>query len=279
MFGKESMQKIAIQGVAGAFHDLAAQKMSNNSAEIVPCTTFEDLIDSVNSSESDMGVMAIENTIAGSILNNYRLIDENNLFITGETYLRIEQNLMVLPGRKITDLEEVHSHPVALQQCDVFLKEHKNLKRIETTDTALVAKNIHEQKLDKIGAIASSRAAELYEMEIIAPSIETNKQNYTRFLQLSKEPYSDSFDKVSVTFTVSHETGSLYKTLGVLYDNHVNLTKIQSTPVIGEPFMYRFFADFLISSTDIFDRTIIDLSRSTKSLKVLGKYKKEDNGL
>ncbi len=273
------MQKIAIQGVAGAFHDIAAHKLGGDKTEIVPCVTFEDLIQSVLSGESDMAVMAIENTIAGSILNNYRLIDENNLFITGETYLRIEQNLMVLPGTKLEDLREVHSHPVALAQCDSFLKKHNHLKRIETTDTALVAKEIKENNLTTIAAIASSRAAEIYENEIIAPSIETNKENYTRFLQLNLDPYQESFNKVSITFTVSHETGSLYKALGVLHDHNVNLTKIQSTPVIGEPFMYRFFADFLINSTDIFDKTIIELSRATKSLKVLGKYQKEENGI
>ncbi len=142
------MKKIAIQGVAGAFHDIAAHKLGGDQTEIVPCVTFEDLIQSVLTGESDTAVMAIENTIAGSILNNYRLIDENNLFITGETYLRIEQNLMVLPGRKISDIQEVHSHPVALAQCDAFLKEHSHLKRIETTDTALVAKEIKDKKRD-----------------------------------------------------------------------------------------------------------------------------------
>lgn len=273
------MQKIAIQGIEGSFHDIAAHKLAGDQAEIVPCTTFDDLVHSLVTSQSDMAVMAIENTIAGSILNNYRLIDENELFITGETYLRVEQNLMVLPGQNIQEIKEVHSHPVALAQCDAFLKEHQHIKRIETTDTALVAKLIRDHHIHAVGAIASGYAAELYGMEIIAPNIETNKQNYTRFLQLSREPYQESFDKVSVTFTVSHETGSLYKALGVLHANQVNLTKIQSTPVIGEPFMYRFFADFLIESTDIFDRTIIELSRATKSLKVLGKYQKEENGL
>lgn len=272
MVKKQTTVKVSIQGVLGAFHDIAAQQMQGADIEVVECVSFAEVLDSVRSGEATMGCMAIENTIAGSLLHNYHILNESELFITGETYLRIKQNLMALPGVSINDIQEVHSHPIALAQCAAFFENYPDIKLIEASDTALVAKKIKEEQLG-IGALASDLAADLYGLEILASSIETNKKNYTRFLKLEREAYDQQFDKVSVTFTVSHDSGSLYKALESLYNNHINLTKIQSVPVMGEPFTYRFFADFMIDSTDIYDRTIIDLSRSTISLKVLGKYK------
>lgn len=271
--------RIVIQGGAGAFHEIAARRYQYlNNVEIVPAETFQDLIAvAQNPSLSDGGIMAIENSIYGSILPNYALLNGSNLEIIGEVYLRIKQNLMVLPGQKIEDLTEVYSHPVAIVQCKPFFKKYPKIKLIEKEDTALSAKMVRDNNWKHAGAIASSAAANLYEMDIIADGIETNKANYTRFLVLGikKEIEVDKdFNKVSICFSLQHEVGSLHKVLSVLSATNANLTKIQSAPIIGTAWEYRFFIDYLVESKADFKAGIEAIKVVTSELKILGKYQR-----
>jgi prephenate dehydratase len=270
--------KIAIQGVQGAFHEIAARYFhTEGGIEIVPADTFDILINKVESDEADAAVMAIENTIAGSILRNYNLLNNSNLRIKGEVFLRIKQNLMALPGVKIEDIEEVHSHPIALQQVEDFFEKYPHIKLIEAHDTALVAKDIQAQGLKNRGAIASELAAEIYGMDILAASIETYKKNFTRFLYISKEETArhilPDYDKVSLVFTTSHIVGSLHRALEVLSKNNCNLTKIQSAPIMDKPWEYLFFVDFTLGNYSDYPKAMVELLRVVGELKVLGEYK------
>jgi prephenate dehydratase len=271
--------KIAIQGVQGAFHEIAARYFHTaDDIEIVPADTFDILVQKVESGEADAAVMAIENTIAGSILRNYNLLNNSNLRIKGEVFLRIKQNLMALSGVKIEDLKEVHSHPIALQQCVDFFEKYPHIRLVEAHDTALVAREIKEKKLKKIGAIASELAAEIYGMNILAPAIETYKKNYTRFLYISKDDqtfdtHTPQFDKVSVVFSTNHTVGSLHKALDVLSKHNCNLTKIQSAPIMDKPWEYMFFVDFTIGNYSDYPKAMLELLRVAAEVKVLGEYK------
>jgi prephenate dehydratase len=271
--------KIAIQGVQGAFHEIAARYFHTaDDIEIVPADTFDILVQKVESGEADAAVMAIENTIAGSILRNYNLLNNSNLRIKGEVFLRIKQNLMALNGVKIEDLKEVHSHPIALQQCVDFFEKHPHIRLVEAHDTALVAREIKEKKLKKIGAIASELAAEIYGMNILAPAIETYKKNYTRFLYISKDDqtfdtHTPQYDKVSVVFSTNHTVGSLHKALDVLSKHNCNLTKIQSAPIMDKPWEYMFFVDFTIGNYSDYPKAMLELLRVAAEVKVLGEYK------
>lgn len=270
--------KVSIQGVQGAFHQIAAQYCFEGKAiEVVPAETFIELVEQVEAQQkTDVGIMAIENTVAGSILQNYSLIQESALSVTGEVYLRIKQNLMALPGQSLEDLVEVRSHPMAIAQCRVFFRQYPHIRLIETTDTALSARKIKTDGIKGVGAIASTLAAELYGLEILAPGIETNKKNHTRFLVLEKkEPvYSEKLNKISLCFSVDHEVGSLYKVLGVLAAYNVNMTKIQSAPIVGKPWEYRFFLDFVVEGKLSFAQAIDAIRPITHDLKVLGMYQK-----
>lgn len=271
-------RKVAIQGYPGAFHEIAARLYYDGTPlEIIPADTFEEVVSLVeNNAGADIGMMAIENSIAGSLMYNYNLINRSALQISGEVYLRIKQNLLVLPGTDLTDLEEVQSHYMAIAQCKEFFKSYPHIKLVESKDTAESAKYISENKLRNTGAIASNLAAEMYGLEVLRESIETNKLNYTRFIVLEhfmNVPHDDGFNKVSVSFAVSHRTGSLYKALKVLNDLDANMTKIQSTPIAGRPWEYLFFVDFLLDGTDKFGSVIQGLSETTLGLKILGKYK------
>jgi prephenate dehydratase len=271
--------KIAIQGVQGAFHEIAARYFHTaDDIEIVPADTFDILVQKVESGEADAAVMAIENTIAGSILRNYNLLNNSNLRIKGEVFLRIKQNLMALNGVKIEDLKEVHSHPIALQQCVDFFEKYPHIRLVEAHDTALVAREIKEKKLKKIGAIASELAAEIYGMNILAPAIETYKKNYTRFLYISKDDqtfdtHTPQYDKVSVVFSTNHTVGSLHKALDVLSKHNCNLTKIQSAPIMDKPWEYMFFVDFTIGNYSDYPKAMLELLRVAAEVKVLGEYK------
>ena len=270
--------KIAIQGVHGAFHEIAARSFHpNDDIEIVPADTFDILIEKVKSGEADVAVMAIENTIAGSILRNYNLLNNSKLRIKGEVFLRIKQNLMALPGIAIEDLKEVHSHPIALQQCEEFFEKYPHIKLIEAHDTALVAKEIRENKWTKIGAVGSELAAEMYEMNILAASIETYKKNYTRFLYISPENTEGGahtkFDKISLVFNTSHAIGSLHRALEVLSRNNCNLTKIQSAPIMDKPWEYMFYVDFTLGNYSDYPKAMVELLRVAGEVKVLGEYK------
>ncbi|MCG8330285.1 MAG: chorismate mutase [Chitinophagales bacterium] len=273
--------RVCIQGYAGAFHEIAARNcFRDQPIEIVPAHTFNDLVEMIEAQQqTDIGLMAIENTLAGSLMSNYQLLNESKLTITGEVYLRIKQNLMVLPGQRIEDLNEVHSHPVAIAQCREFFSNYPHIHLVETADTALSAKLIQEKKQERIGAIASTLAAEIYGMEIIAASIETNKKNHTRFLVLEPKAAKKEIQeaKVSLSFSVEHQPGSLYKVLAVLAAYKVNLTKIQSMPIIGMPWEYRFFIDFIAEGSHTYQQALDAIKPLTHNLKVLGVYEKGEH--
>lgn len=269
--------RVAIQGVPGAFHDIAARHFFGaDRVEIVPAHTFRQMVDEVENGSADTGLMAIENTIAGSIIGNYRLLTASKLRAVGEAYLRIRQNLMALPGQRIEDLREVHSHPIAIAQCDEFFAQHPHIRLVEMEDTALSAQRIAQQQTKGIGAIASHLAASMYGLEILGDSIETNKQNFTRFLVLERMNEATSVpaaDKVSLFFSLSHEVGSLHKVLAALSAHGANLTKIQSAPIEGRPWEYFFFVDFVNEEGVDWQAAVAAVRPFTHSLEVLGAYK------
>lgn len=273
--------RVSIQGYAGAFHEIAARHCFRDTPlEIVPAHTFEDLIAMVERGEqADVGLMAIENTLAGSLMHNYKLLHKSSLSITGEVYLRIKQNLMALPGQRIEGLHEVHSHPIAIAQCLKFFERYPHIHLVETVDTAWSARNIREKGMEGVGAIASTLAAGLYQMEILAEGIETNKKNHTRFLVLQGDrpaPEAEA-EKVSLCFSVDHTVGSLYKVLAVLAAYNANLTKIQSAPIIGRPWEYRFFLDFVTEGKVGHQQAIEAITPLAHNLKVMGVYRKGEH--
>lgn len=269
--------KVSIQGYEGSFHQVAAQLFHGKNVQVIPCDTFRDVVKiAANKKESNGGVMAIENSIAGSILSNYNLLQKSNLKIVGELYLQIRQNLLVNPGVKLADIREVHSHTMALQQCYDFLDKHK-WKLVETDDTALSAKHIHQHKSKHIAAIASKLAAELYNLDMIVPNIHTLKNNYTRFLMLQREDAAASIenaDKASVTFHTDHSRGSLAKVLTSISEGGINLSKLQSFPIPGTDFKYAFHADMEFDSTEQFNKVINDIRPLTEAIKIYGVYKR-----
>ena len=270
--------RVGIQGFPGAFHEIAARLcFEGRPIDVVPCLTFEELVEKLEAGEEmDAALMAIENSLAGSLMANYKLLDQANLMAVGEVYLRVKQNLMVLPGVKIEDLTEVHSHPVAIEQCLDFFRQYPHIQLIRTEDTALSARNIREKGLKTVGAIASTLAADLYEMEILAESIETNKKNYTRFLVLQRADQAitdPDADKVSISFGVSHTVGSLHKVLAILSAYNFNMSNIQSAPIIGQPWEYRLFIDYVAEGHVSVDQAYEALRPVTHNLKLLGAYK------
>jgi prephenate dehydratase len=276
--GREgAVSRISIQGYEGSFHQVAARQFFGKNVEVVPCATFRDVIKVASSKkESEGGVMAIENSIAGSILPNYNLLQKSNLKVTGEVYLHIRQNLLVNPGVKLEDIREVHSHTMALQQCYDFLDKYK-WKLVETDDTALSAKLVHQHKSRHIAAIASKLAAELFELDVIAPNIHTLKNNYTRFLVLQREDIAEPVegaDKASLNFHTDHSRGSLAKVLTRIAEGGINLSKLQSFPIPGSDFKYSFHADMEFDSVEQFEKVIDSLRPLTAELKIYGVYKK-----
>ncbi|MBX2815800.1 MAG: prephenate dehydratase [Saprospiraceae bacterium] len=271
------MKKVAIQGYPGAFHEIAARRFYGDEIEVIPADTFDDVVDFVEGQvKADTGLMAIENSISGGLLRNHYLLNKSSLQIVGEVYLRIKQNLMALPGVTLEDLREVHSHPMAIAQCKEYFKPHRQIKLVETKDTAESARQIRDHDWMHTGGIASRLAADLYGLNILAEGIETNKKNYTRFIVLNH--FMDSgeepdFNKVSVSFAVSHEIGSLYRALQSLAEAGANMSKIQSTPIPGRPWEYLFFVDFQLEDPGTFGEVFQQLSAASRGLKVLGKYK------
>lgn len=268
--------KIAIQGIKGSFHHQVVKEYFSENVEIDECLSFEELIDSLIAGKSDQAVMAIENSIAGPIIPNYALIDKNNLHIIGEHYLNIQQNLMALKGQKIEDIREVHSHPMALLQCMDFLKQYPNIKLVEDKDTAETARRIQEKQLTGIAAIASVTASEMYDLDIIASSIQTIKNNMTRFVIIKKQnsflPESE-INRASVKFELDHKRGSLAAVLNVMSDCKLNLTKIQSLPKIETPWKYSFFVDVTFEKYEDFAKAKTLLNIMAEYFKVLGEYK------
>ena len=270
--------RIAIQGGFGAFHEIAATHYFNNeNIEIIPRNTFKDLMKSLKERKAEYGIMAIENSIAGSILPNYSLIKDSPMHIVGEIYLRIKQNLIALPGQKIEGITEVHSHPMAILQCQEFFDQYPWIKLIESLDTAISAREISEKKLLRIGAIASTMAATKYKLEVMAEAIETNKMNYTRFLILKENgggPDISKVNKASVHFALAHRTGSLSKILSILSYYDINLTKIQSLPIMGKDWEYQFYIDVIFTDYEWYKKSLVAIEPFTSELGVLGEYEK-----
>jgi prephenate dehydratase len=269
--------KVSIQGYEGSFHQEAARQFFGRQVEVIPCATFRDVVKiASNKKESDGGVMAIENSIAGSILPNYNLLQKSNLRVAGEIYLQIRQNLMVNPGVKLEDIREVHSHPMAIQQCLVYLDKY-DWKLVETEDTALSAKHIHQHHSKHVAAIASKLAAELFGLNMIAPNIHTMKNNYTRFLILRREEavkVADDSNKASVNFHTDHSRGSLAKVLTKIAEGGINLSKLQSFPIPGSDWQYSFHADMEFDTLTQFNKVIGQIKPITAELKIYGVYKK-----
>jgi prephenate dehydratase len=269
---------IAIQGGYGAFHEIAAHHyFENEEIRILPRNTFRDMVSSVQNRKSDYGIMAIENSLAGSIIPNYNLIINTKMHITGEIYLRIKQNLVAMPGVKIDQLKEVYSHPMAILQCQDFFDAHPGIRLIESIDTAMSAEEIAANKQIDTGAISSRLAAEKYGLEVLAESIETNKMNYTRFLILSENGVkipSEEVNKASIHFTVAHKFGSLSKILSILSYYEINMAKIQSMPIPGKDWEYMFFVDVEINDYDMYKKSLEAIRPFTPSLGILGEYKK-----
>jgi prephenate dehydratase len=276
--GKVMPLRVCIQGFPGAFHDIAARHcFMGRPLEVVPALTFQELGRRLaNKDGVDVALMAIENTLAGSLMANYKLLHELPVTIIGEVYLRIRQNLMALPGQRIEDLREVHSHPIAIDQCREYFQQYPYIRLVEIEDTALAAQNLKVNGTRGVGAIASTLAASMYGMEILASGIETNKLNFTRFLVLAHEldarPVQGA-DKVSIHFSADHTVGFLHKILAVLAAYNINLTKIQSAPIIGRPWEYRFYVDFVAEGKVGFGQAIEAIRPLTHELRVMGAYK------
>lgn len=269
--------KIAIQGIKGSFHHQVAQQYFEKVDGLDECMSFDDLVKSLVNNRSQKGVMALENSIAGSIIPNYALIDRHNLHIIGEHYLDIHMNLMVLKGQKIEDIKEVHSHPIALLQCGVFFSQYPHIKLVESGDTAETARRIQEQKLVGIGAVAAPIAAELYDLDILAAGIHTVQSNKTRFVIVkttNKEWPKEAINKASVKFELDDTPGSLATVLNVMNNCKLNLTKIQSMPIIDRPFQYSFFVDVIFERYKHYEKAKNILALMTTHFKVLGEYKK-----
>lgn len=267
--------KIAIQGVRASFHEVAAQKFFRDEPlNPIECATFKELCNQLQTKNADFAVMAIENSIAGSILPNYSLLESYQFTIIGEVYLRIELALLALKGQKVKDLQFVQSHPMALHQCQEFLDSNKNLKILETHDTAESAKNISENQLKGHAAIASRLAGDTYGLEVLESGIETNKQNYTRFLVISKDrgQASKLADKASFRFQIKHQPGSLVDVLKIFNDHGINMTKIQSVPILGKPYEYGFHVDVEWTKLDDYRKALEKIKTNVINLIHFGEY-------
>lgn len=272
-------EKIAIQGIKGSFHHQVAGEYFGQDVPVDECRSFREVVDSLLTNRSVSGVMAIENSTAGTILPNYALIDENNLQIKGEHYIPIFMNLMALPGQKIGDIKKVFSHPMALLQCQNFFKDHPRIELIEDTDTADVAKRISDHKLEGVAALAGRTAAEIYNLEILNEGVQTMKSNSTRFLVLSAKnaaPVVSGSNKASLKIILENKKGSLVSVLNILRDFDLDMTKIQSVPVIDVPWKYAFFIDVLFQEEEELHKVLGILEELTEEVKILGIYK---NGL
>jgi prephenate dehydratase len=272
--------KIAIQGIKGSFHHNVAEKFFGENIELAECMSFTEIPVLLKNDEVESAVMAIENSIAGAILPNYALIDEYELSIEGEVYVNIHHHLMALEGQDLTDIKEVWSHPMALLQCRKFFREHPGIKLVEEKDTAEVARRIQQNQIKGVAAVASKRAADLFGLDIISNDIQTIKHNSTRFFVLKKSknaPYHPSKvenikDKSSIKFVTQHNKGSLAEILDIFAKHDINLTKIQSLPIIDTPWSYAFFIDLVIDDFVLYKNALHLISKKVKHLKVLGEY-------
>lgn len=278
---EEKKLRVTIQGVAGCFHDAAAREyFKDRDIDTVPFVTFHDMFEALDSDASLVGIVAIENTIAGSLLQNHELLRQRNLRIIGEHKKRISHVLAALPGQTIDSLTEVNSHPMALMQCEQFLLKHKNMKMIESFDTAGSAKEISEKNLIGHAAVCGDYAAKLYGLEILENGIETNRRNFTRFLIVTNSllaseigPTESEINKSSIVFTLPHTGGALSKVLTILSFYDINLSKIQSVPIIGREWEYRFYADLTFNSIVRYHQAVDAVRPLTNELVILGEYK------
>ncbi len=273
--GKKRKLKVAIQGIATSFHEVAAMSYFQEPIDTVECLSFHSLCESLKKGESDFAVMAIENSIAGSILPNYFLLQEYHFSIIGEVYLPIHMHLLALPGVKLSDIKNIESHPMAIRQCNDFLFRLKNVEIRESDDTAVSARKVKEKKLTDTAAIANEHAAKKFGLQLLEKRIETHKKNFTRFLILAKgrKAVIES-NKASLCFEVANEVGSLADALMTLKENKINLTKIQSIPIVGKPSEYSIHIDVEWKRRKSYDDAIRLVLRQVRNLNILGEYKK-----
>ena len=265
--------KIAIQGIKGSYHHIVAENYFGNQIDLNECLSFDEMPPLLKNNKADFLIMAIENSIAGAILANYKLVDEYNLNIVGEFYLPIQHQLMALKNQKIEDINEVWSHPMAINQCRAFLRKQPHIKLIEASDTAEVARLIQKKQLKGIAAIASVKAVEIYNLEILAANIQTNPENFTRFFILNKQPKNiTDYNKVSLKFITKHEQGSLVEVLQIFVKHQLNLSKIQSLPIENDPWKYAFFVDVIFKEENQFHNVLNEMKDKVSEVKILGKY-------
>lgn len=277
------MKRIAIQGDIGSFHDIAAhQYFGNQQIQLICCSTFEQVFENIRRDPTAIGMLAIENTIAGSLLHNYELLRDSETTIVGEHKLRITHSLCCLPDDDWSTIKEVHSHPVALMQCRGFLANHPDMKAVEAHDTAGAAKYIAQHQCRGWAAICNTAAAKIYGMKVLQEGIEDNKHNFTRFLVTSHVNKADFLrpidrvNKASLVFALPHEEGSLSQVLSILSFYKMNLTKIQSLPIIGHEWEYMFYVDVTFDNLTRYRQSIDAIMPLTRELKVLGEY--QDDG-
>lgn len=280
-FSETIMKRVAIQGYAGSFHHIAAQQYEGSKVDILPCDTFRAVARAVESGEVDYGVMAIENSIAGSILPNYNILQRCNVHIVGEIYLQIRQNLMVNRGVKLEDITEVESHQMALLQCADFLDAHP-WRLVESADTALSAAQLQQSGFRTTAAVAGKLAAELFDLDIIAADIHTNRNNYTRFLILERcdrgvfEPEAERAEgnKASLYFKIPDTSGSLYDTLAAFEGLGINMTKLQSYPIADQPFHYMFHVDMEFERVEALRSAVDRMRAKGVEVHIYGVYNK-----
>lgn len=269
--------KVAIQGYEGCFHHIAAEGFFGQGIEIVPCSTFRGVVKALEEGSADAAMMAIENSIAGSILSNYGLLQDRRLRVVGELYLQIKQNLLVLPDVELEEIREVWSHPMALLQCADYLDD-KPWRLVETEDTALSARQVAEQGARHVAAIAGELPARLFGLKVIAPEINTIKTNYTRFMVLRRssdckeDENRDSINKASMYFQVGHHKGSLVSVLNTMERYNINMTKLQSYPIPSDPFHYLFHLDMEFQDVWEYREAVLHMSALSDNLTVYGEY-------
>jgi len=273
---KPKKPRVAIQGIRASFHEEAAFRYFGEEIVTIECNSFKQTFEALKNGEADYVVMAIENSIAGSILPNYSLLLSYSFPVVGEVYLPIQLHLMALPGVKFEDIKYVTSHPIAIRQCVDFFDEYPHLKIIESNDTAACAKRIHDEQLTDTVAIANTLAANLYELDVLERRIESNKKNFTRFLILTNHENAKvtNPDKASLCFQVSNEVGALAKVLNIFAEQGINMSKIQSMPVLGKPSEYNFYVDVEWDDNRKYDATIKQILKYTHNFNILGEYKR-----
>jgi prephenate dehydratase len=274
------MKKVLIQGIEGSNHDLAVREyFGGGHAEIIPCLSFRELFSQLMAGPQLLGMVAMENTLAGSLLPNYNLLQKSGLKIIGEHKMRISHHLMALPGQRIEKITEVHSHPMALAQCDDFLANHPNMRQVADDDTARSAKEIADQKIAGRAAIAGSLAASLFGLEILAADVESNAHNLTRFLLIGHKDDDIAMpaDKSSLAFTLPHKSGSLSQVLSVIAFYGINLTKIQSMPIVGREWEYLFYTDLTFDDFARYRQAMDAIRPLCQNLEVLGEYATHEN--